>query len=126
MCRLITLWTITGDVTIGAPSTFTAPAAGVDFPPFTGTVLGGAVGVEVALEALEPVNGTVDSTTGAVATSESDFKATLTLDFTPVQPAGPDGRLRDLADPDGVQHDAAVPVAVRRRPVHRRSREPRH
>ena len=58
------VWTINGDVTIGAPSTFTAPVDGVDFPPFTGTVLGGAVGVEVALEALEPVNGTVDGATG--------------------------------------------------------------
>ncbi len=87
-----------GDLTLGAPSTFAVPAActnpgvqgpppgsaeGFCFPDFSGTVLGGAVGVTVKLEALEPISGTVDATTGAVTHMESDFKATLILDFTP-------------------------------------------
>ncbi|MGZ8699373.1 MAG: hypothetical protein ACXWZV_05915 [Solirubrobacterales bacterium] len=88
---------IAGDVTIGAPSTFTVPAgctagppvAGFCFPDFSGLVLGGAVGVSVAVQSTEPVSGTIDGATGAVTTSEADFRATLILDFTPTNTMDP-------------------------------------
>jgi hypothetical protein len=100
-----------GDLTIGAPSTFTVPAActnpgtptanGFCFPDFSGTVLGGAVGVTVKLQALAPVTGTVDGTTGAVTTNTSNYKATLILDFTPL----------NLVDPVDICEITPIPMA---------------
>ena len=81
---------IQGDLTLGAPSTFVTTPAQFQFPDFSGTVLGGAVGVEVSLDALQNITGTVDGTTGAVSTAPANFKSTLILDFTPAgHPADP-------------------------------------
>ncbi len=81
---------IQGDLTLGAPtSTFVTTPAQFQFPDFSGTVLGGAVGVEVSLDALQNITGTVDGTTGAVSTAPANFKSTLILDFTPANPADP-------------------------------------
>ncbi|MGZ5311302.1 MAG: hypothetical protein ACXWZK_06185, partial [Solirubrobacterales bacterium] len=57
---------------------------GFKFPDFSGLVLGGAVGVAVSVQQIENITGTVNTTTGAVATNEADFEATLILDFTPM------------------------------------------
>ena len=86
---------IQGDLTIGAPSTFVTTPAQFQFPDFSGTVLGGAVGVEVSLDALQNITGTVDGTTGAVSTAPANFKSTLILDFTP---AGPPADPKDTCE----------------------------
>lgn len=80
---------IQGDLTLGAPSTFVTTPAQFQFPDFSGTVLGGAVGVEVQLDALGNITGTVDGTTGAVTTASANFKSTLLLDFTPLNTLDP-------------------------------------
>lgn len=92
---------IQGDLTPGAPSTFVTTPAQFQFPDFSGTVLGGAVGVEVSLDALGNINGTVDGTTGAVTTTSTNFKSTLTLDFTP----------GNLLDPKDICEISPIPMA---------------
>ena len=73
---------LTGDLTLGAPNTFVTTPAQFQFPDFR--IFRGAIRpfVEVQLDALEVITGTLDGTTGAVTTAESDFKLTLILDWT--------------------------------------------
>ncbi|MGZ5412705.1 MAG: hypothetical protein ACXWYV_09320 [Solirubrobacterales bacterium] len=71
------------------PDSGTPATDGFKFPPFSGTVLGGAVGVSVSLQQIENITGFVNTDTGAVATNEADFEATLVLDFTPMDTGDP-------------------------------------